>query len=105
MLSLAFETAMSALPFPSKSATTRKNGKAPTGNGEPVACAKVPSPLPKRILIVLSLALATARSCSPSPLKSPTFTASGKLPTVIGEPLANVNVPSPWPSSTITRLS
>ncbi len=105
VLSFALEAAISAVPFPSKSATATKNGKEPTGIGEPLASVKVPSPLPSRTLIVLSLALATARSCMPSPLKSPIFTASGKLPTVIGEPLAGENVPSPWPSSTITVLS
>ena len=105
VLSASLEAAISAVPFPSKSATATKNGKAPTGIGEPLAAVKVPSPLPSRILIVLSLALATTRSCRPSPLKSPIFTAWGKLPTVIGEPLAGENVPSPWPSRTIIVLS
>ena len=41
------------------------------------AAAKVPSPLPIRIVTVLSPVLATARSGMPSPLKSPTATDNG----------------------------
>src|SRR5262249_58028387 len=45
------------------------------------AVTRVPEPLPRRMLTVLLRSLATARSCLPSPLKSPTATATGATPT------------------------
>src|SRR6266702_1857452 len=59
---------------------------------------KVPSPLPSNTERVFSFTLATARSSLPSPLKSPTVTPAGPLPTVkLG---AGMKVPLPLPSST-----
>ena len=40
----------------------------------------------------------------PSPLKSPTATDAGAVPTVNGLPGACVNPPEPFPSSTVTLL-
>src|SRR6266568_2408223 len=63
---------------------------------------KVPSPLPSSTKMVLSLRLATTKSGLPSPLKSPTATKAGALPT---RKLSGVRkVPSPLPSSTETLL-
>src|SRR5260370_749702 len=63
---------------------------------------KVPSPLPSSTETVLSLLLATTKSGLPSPLKSPTASEVGALPTrkLSGAP----KVPSPLPSSTETLL-
>ena len=44
------------------------------------AALKVMLPLPYRIETLFELALATARSILPSPLKSPAATADGALP-------------------------
>ena len=40
----------------------------------------------------------------PSPLKSPTTTETGLVPTANGLPVAAVNPPEPFPSSTVTLL-
>ena len=63
---------------------------------------KVPSPLPNSTETVFELELATARSASPSWLKSPTATEVGLVSaaSVSGAP----KVPSPLPSSTETAL-
>ncbi len=45
---------------------------------------KVPSPLPRRTVMVLAYAFTTARSGMPSPLKSPVTTDCGPVPTAIG---------------------
>src|SRR6266567_1891843 len=63
---------------------------------------KVPSPLPSSTEMVLSLWLATTKSGLPSPLKSPTATKAGALPTrKLSGPW---KVPSPLPRSTETLL-
>ncbi len=56
--------------------------------------------LPSSTEIVMAWRLATARSCTPSPLKSPTVTYTGSLST--GKFCAGWKVPSPLPSSTET---
>src|SRR5262244_2069181 len=61
---------------------------------------KLPSPLPKNTETLLELALATARSSAPSPLKSPTATETGVLPTV--RLCAGWKLPSPELKSTET---
>ena len=40
----------------------------------------------------------------PSPLKSPTATEKDVVPTANGLPVAAVNPPEPFPSSTVTLL-
>ena len=60
----------------------------------------MPSPLPKRILALESSLFVTARSALPSLFRSPIARASGDVPTVTGEPVAAVKVPSPLPSRT-----
>ncbi len=51
---------------------------------------------------MLSPLFATAKSRFPSPLKSAITTELGLVPTVYGEPAASANVPSPFPSNTVT---
>src|SRR6266446_319389 len=53
-----------------------------------------PKPSPRRIEIVFEFALATAKSCLPSPLKSPIATELGELTLTSVEPL---NPPKPSP--------
>src|SRR2546429_9670547 len=67
-----------------------------------VVAENVPSPFPNRIVTVLSLRFTTARSSSPSLLKSPRTSVKGPCPTGIGEPEAALNVPSPLPSRMLT---
>ena len=108
MLSLALATARSRRPSLLKSPIPTASGKLPTVIGDPLAGAKVPSPLPNRMITVLSKSLVSARSALPSWLKSPTameqfeawnWLLQGVFPTpLIGEPLAALKVPSPLPS-------
>src|SRR5207253_762750 len=77
----------------------RNAGLAPAV-GSVCADAKAPSPLPSSTETVLDPRLATARSSLPSPLKSPTATENGLVPTARSGRAANV--PSPWPRSTET---
>ena len=97
-LALALAVARSCRPSPLKSPTATDCGPLPVA-GE-AAAVKVPSPmlpapLPSSTDTVAALKLAVARSCRPSPLKSPTATPAGRLP-VAGDAAA-VNVPSPMP--------
>src|SRR5437773_3219576 len=85
-------TAKSSFPSPLKSPTTSA-GPAVAGGEE--AGAKVPSPLPKRMVTVLTSKFATARSSFPSPLKSPIASPNG-VPVAGGEE-TGVKVPSPGP--------
>src|SRR5215831_6864721 len=90
-------------PLPLKSATVMECGPLPTATGDPAGCENVPSPLPTRMVTVLSVKLATARPSLPLPRKSPTARASGVFPTGMGEPVAGVNVPSPLPNKMMTE--
>src|SRR5436305_137956 len=81
-----------------KSPPAAEGGGGPAATGERGALAKPPLPLPSRMLTLLLLRLATARSGLPSPLKSPTATEAGVLPTPTGEPGALAKPPLPLPS-------
>ena len=75
-------TARSCLPSPLKSPTATELGKVPAA--KLVGALKLPAPSPNRIDTLFEetgLPLATARSCLPSPLKSPTATELGSVPT------------------------
>src|ERR1035438_7358974 len=61
-----------------------------------------PFPSPLKTEMVLSPLFATAKSKSPSPLKSATTTELGSFPAGYGDPAASTNVPSPFPSNTVT---
>src|SRR5881398_2775514 len=95
--------AKSRRPSPLKSAVTITPGWL-TMTGD-VAVENVPSPFPNRIVTVLSLRFTTARSSSPSLLKSPRTSVKGPCPTGTGEPEAALNVPSPLPSRMLTDVS
>src|SRR6266508_77724 len=58
---------------------------------------KWPPPSPSRIDTLLSRPLAVAKSSLPSPLKSPTATAFGLLPTLICAGVGDVKWPLPSP--------
>src|SRR5207253_1987161 len=94
--------AKSRRPSPLKSAVTITPGWL-TMTGD-VAVENVPSPFPNRIVTVLSLRFTTARSSSPSLLKSPRTSVKGPCPTGTGEPEAALNVPSPLPSRMLTMF-
>src|SRR5438309_11657520 len=94
--------AKSSRPSPLKSAVTIVPGWF-TITGDVVA-ENVPSPFPNRIVTVLSLRFTTARSSSPSLLKSPRTSVKGPCPTGTGEPEAALNVPSPLPSKMLTMF-
>src|SRR5437588_10184952 len=64
---------------------------------------KVPSPLPRKIEIESSPSLTTAKSCFPSPLKSPVAIAVGLNPTGIATGFWNV--PSQLLRSTSTAFA
>src|SRR2546430_2761661 len=57
------------------------------------------------MLFVKLLTLATARSASPSPLKSPTAMEPGNIPESLGTLTACLKVPSPLPNKTQTPPS
>ena len=54
--------------------------------------------MPKSTVTVPLLPLATAKSALPSPLKSPTVTAAGSLPTAGVEEFAKLSAATPEPS-------
>ena len=92
--------ARSSFPSPLKSAAATETGCTPTTKF--VTAPKVPSPAPRRMETPGLVAdvpnlfvLATTRSSSPSPLKSPTTTDSAKPSTA--KLVAAPNVPSPTP--------
>src|SRR5436309_7499474 len=60
-----------------------------------VAALKLPAPSPKKIDTLAELKLATARSCLPSPLKSPTATEKGLVPAP--KLVAALKLPAPSP--------
>ncbi len=66
---------------------------------------KVPSPFPSSTETDAASALkfATARSCNPSPLRSPTATHKGPRP--VFKVCAGWNVPFPLPSSTAIEVA
>ena len=101
-----FTTARSSFPLPRKSPTAIEYGPLPTVTMGVAAGEKLPVPSPSRIETVLSWKLATARSRTPSPLKSPTAMANGSedapLPTNTGEPGNGVKFPAPSPFSSVT---
>src|ERR1700682_2811454 len=96
--------ARSAFPSPLKSPTATDVGVFPVANGLPLAVVNPPLPFPSNTVRLLLLPLVTARSAFPSPLKSPTATEFGQLPTANGLPLAAENPPPPFPSNTVTLL-
>ena len=61
-----------------------------------VAALKLPVPSPSKIETLLESEFATARSCLPSPLKSPTATEIGPLP--VPKLVAALKLPVPSPS-------
>src|SRR5439155_22830255 len=92
-------------PTPLKAPNAHGEGKVQqTPTGKFIATWKVPSPLPSRTETLLEFILATARSCVPSPLRSPTVTERGPLqqPLPSEKFVSARKVPSPLPSSTET---
>ena len=104
VLSPELAVTISAFPSPLKSPTPTKTGVDPTANGLPATCVNLPEPLPSSTVTVLSPELAATISALPSPLKSPTATNCGFIPTAKGLPVASVNPPEPLPSNTVTLL-
>ena len=100
-----FATAMSRLPSPLKSAPAIDSGSNP-GNaiGLPAAAVKPPAPFPSNNERLRLSRFSETRSGLPSPLKSPTTSHSGVVPTGNGLPGTCVNAPAPFPSSTVTLL-
>lgn len=90
------------MPSPLKSPTAIDCGSDPVVGFTAVAV-NVPSPLPRRIVKVLLLKFATAKSALPSLLKSPTATKTGLLP-VCGLVAVALNVPSPLPRRIVNVL-
>ena len=84
-----------------KSPTAKAEGVFPVGGV--AAVVNVPSPLPSRMVTVLSPLLDTARSGMPSPLKSPTTIPDGVSPVAGIAPLKNP--PFPAPRRIVTVLS
>jgi hypothetical protein len=85
LLETAFAVARSCRPSPLKSPTATERGPVPTGSGEEAAAVKSPMPSPSTIVTLLEPEFAVARSCRPSPLKSPTATETGRDPAGSGE--------------------
>src|SRR5205085_2109509 len=104
VLSLMFAVERSGLPSRLKSPTATEMGKLPTATGELEGCENPPLPFPSRIVTVLALKFAVARSGVPSRLKSPTATDLGLLPVPTGEPQACEKPPAPSPSKIVTLL-
>src|SRR5439155_188540 len=77
-LELGMATARSGSPSPLRSPTVTERGplQQPLPSEKFVSARKVPSPLPSSTETLAESKLATARSCTPSPLKSPTVTES-----------------------------
>src|SRR6266571_5259622 len=94
--------ARSCFPSSLKSPMTKDLGEVPTAYGEPGAGLRTPAPLPRRIVTLVLSALAVARSCLPSPLKSPATADIGDLPTATVEPGDRLKLPPPSPSKTTT---
>ena len=94
-------TAKSSFPSPLKSPATSPARPSPRSVA-PEAGVKVPSPLPSKTAAAAELAETenskSAKSCFPSPLKSPTKIQPTAFPIGIGDPGAGMNVPSPLPS-------
>src|SRR5207302_21415 len=76
-----FATARSGLESPLKSPTATERGLVPTGKGLPAAAVKLAPAPPSRIETSPEPLSATARSGWESPLKSPTATELGLVPT------------------------
>ena len=93
LLELRLAAARSGRPSRLKSPTAMETGSVPTLSGEVGAAVKFPVPSPSRIVTLLELMLATARSGRPSRLKSPTATPRGSVPTLSGEEGAAVKSP------------
>src|SRR5262249_57478130 len=85
-----------------KCPTAREGGAEPALTVELVASGKAPVPSPKRIVTLLELKLATARSGLPSPLKSPTATDKGLVPAPTVELVALGKAPVPSPKRIVT---
>src|SRR3989442_717044 len=101
----ALATARSGTPSPLKSPTATERACEPVA--KPRAAWKVPSPLPSSTEIEevsKSTPPATARSGTPSPLKSPTAAEKGRVLRV-AKFRAAWKVPSPLPSSTETLFA
>src|SRR2546426_1181250 len=103
LLLFRFATARSCLLSPSKSPIATEQGPLPTAtNGGRAPTAKLvgapkePVPLPSRMDTLLLPLLATARSCLPSLLKSPSAREAGlpPAPKLVGAPKVPVPVPS-----------
>src|ERR1051325_7367409 len=90
LLLAALIDARSGLPSRLKSLTTICRGPELVASGEVDAGLKSPIPLPSRMVILLEVVFAVARSGLPSRLKSPTATEIGKVPTASGEEPAAV---------------
>ena len=71
VLSVLPMTARSNMPSPLKSPVVIPRGPAPVASGLPVATVKLPVPVPRSTVTLLSASFATARSSLPSPSKSP----------------------------------
>ena len=74
------------------------SGVVPTGSNP--ALTKPPAPSPRRTLTLLAVELATARSATKSPLKSPATIAAGFV--CEGTTMLEEKPPAPFPSSTVT---
>nr|WP_242691229.1 hypothetical protein [Cytobacillus praedii] len=100
LLELAFDTAKSICPSPSKSAAMMEEGpNPPVGKGLPSTGAKPPVPSPSRIDTLKVLKFATARSIFPSSLKSAVMMETGVSPPVgKGLPGASTKPPVPLPN-------
>src|SRR5207249_4469576 len=97
-----FATARSGLPSRFRSAAATETGARSTPMGEPEAAENPPAPSPRRIETSFEPLLATARSGLPSQSTSATVTELGADPAAAGEPAAELNAPTPFPSSTET---
>ena len=88
--------------MPRKSPAATESGLYPTSTVGVVAGENLPCPSFRRIDTVLSPELATARSRTPSPVKSPTAIEYGPLPTVTMGVGAGEKYPVPSPSRIAT---
>ena len=90
LLSILTE-ARSSLPSPLKSPTAMEIGLSATPTNAGLGEVNVPLPTPKRIDNTALPWSAEAKSCLPSPLKSPTATAAGLAPTETSGGAGEVN--------------
>lgn len=90
-----FAVVKSGMPSKLKSAEVISKGKLSMGRGTVVPGENIPNPLFKRIDTVLSASFTTARSITPSPLKSPAVISDVNIPSPIdtGLTAASVNTP------------